>query len=783
MTRDVTAGNYVIVRSGLGQYKLYAPGIDPETAVLLLGMERDTGDNILTYGAIDHGWIIGNRDLPGAGLQDGGGGDLLSFAIMAGGNTAAVWDAGGGANSNWSTTTNWAGDANPIAGRDVILGTSGTAVNIDSAQTAGMVFINSNTGFNITGTAPLTINSGLIVNSAPTTAQTYIISAPIILGDHAFVISQSMGSGVTLRFDVASGNAITSDGYNLTLNGGGTIDIRDSISLGTGVLIKEGDGQVDLGAALNVGRTVITSGPTGTTSAAFRLNTAGSYGFFGNTAIEMWGSRPDGTVDHSAGAMTALFFDAGAGSGELHNDIFFQSTIANSNVRFLMDAGASMNVTMSGLMSGGNATSRVIFSSDAAGGLGKFHLTNTNNTFLAEHLQIDRGALVIYGDGSLGDAENDLYLNTNNTTNLTGNGLHFGAADITLNASRRVFLATNTVIHTEGYNATIAGVISSPVNNDGVVYTGALIKEGAGILSLTGVNTFVGKTRVNAGMVAINSEESLGTAPTAFAADHLALNNGAGLQALADVVIDDVNRGVTIGAMGGTIDTNGHHLRVDTVINAIGALDKRGAGILEFTAANTFSNSITVHEGTLAVNNATTSATGTAAIMVNRGASIGGKGTIGGSVTVEGNVAPGIAGTVSPTGELTFTNGLELLEGSRVQLEINSQEEFDRIVITGSPFGVDASTIFEVLITGTPMTGWNFDLVDWTYLSLDDDLTDNFVLPDLSAWNLAWNKDNLSEGRLQIVTAVVPEPSRAVLLLGGAMLCVIRRRRSARAVK
>ncbi|HSI65509.1 MAG TPA: hypothetical protein VLE43_20450 [Candidatus Saccharimonadia bacterium] len=384
MTRDVTAGNYVLVRSGLGTYKLYAPGIDPEMATLLLGMELGTGDNILTYGSIAHGWEIANRDLPSAGLQDAGSGDLLSFTIMAGGNTAAVWDAGGGANSNWSTGNNWVGDGLPTAGKDVILGIGGASVQIDSAQTAGMVFINRDTAFTLSGTAPLTVNTGIILNSAPTSAQTHTISAPIILGDHAIVISQSTTSSANiLKFDVASGNAITADGFDLTLSGGGTIDFRDAISLGTGKIIKEGDGQVDLYAANFVGGTVITSGPTGTTSGAFRLNAAAAYDAFGTGAIELRTDRPDGEVLPTSLATTALYFDAGAGSGELLNDIVFQSAVANTNVRFLVDASASMNVTLSGLISGGNATSRFVLSSDAANGQGRFHFTNTANTFIA----------------------------------------------------------------------------------------------------------------------------------------------------------------------------------------------------------------------------------------------------------------------------------------------------------------------------------------------------------------------------------------------------------------
>jgi autotransporter-associated beta strand protein len=483
LTRDITAGNYAVVRTAAGKYRLLAPGIDPAQSTLLLSPEYAgiATDNILLYEPTSNGWNIEMRDLPTpiTGLQDNTGtADTFSFVLMAGQNTSATWDAGG-ANTNWSTAANWVGDAVPASGTDVVIGASGTGAIIDTAQVAGMVMINRNTSFNISGTSTLTLNEGLVVNGAPTSSQIFTISAPLVLADDAFLISQTTGSAITLRLNVASGNAVTSSGKNLTLGGSTNHEFLDPINLGTGLLIKEGAGQTTLTTASTVGGTVIISGPNSSTNGAIRLNGAGAYNAFGSTITLQ-----------NASSVTALYFDAGAGSGTLASNIVLQSTVASLATRFTTDAASAFNATLSGLISGGNLTSEFWVDNESATGQGRLHLTNTGNTFVASYINLNRGGLVIYGDGSLGHADNDLYLNNNNTTALLGNGLHFGADNIALAATRNVVVNTTTTIHSGAYHGSIHGVMTG---------AGGIIKAGSGVLELKGNNNYAGGTTVNGG--------------------------------------------------------------------------------------------------------------------------------------------------------------------------------------------------------------------------------------------------------------------------------------------
>lgn len=497
LTRDVTAGNYVITRTAVGKYRLLAPGIDPTQAVLLLSSEWAgvAQDNILLYEADSKGWNLEQRDLPTplSGLQDNTSGeDTLSFILMAGGSTAGSWDAGG-TDTAWSTAANWAGDVVPAAGTDVVIGPDGSAMLIDAPQVAGLVMINRDTSFNISGTSTLTLNSGLVVNGAPSSSQIFTISAPLVLGDDALLVSQTTGSTITLRLNVASGNAVTSAGKNLTFGGSTNHEVLDPIDLGTGLMIKEGAGQATLTAVNTVGGTVIVTGPNSSTNGAFRLNGSSAYQAFGPTI----------TMQNNA-AVTALYFDAGAGSGTLSSDIVLQSSTASAATRFTTDASAAFNATLSGRISGGNSTSEFWVDNESATGQGRLHLTNTGNTFIAPNIVLNRGGLVIYGDGSLGDPSNGLYLNNNNTTALTGNGLHFGADKIELAASRTITVNTATTVNTGTYHSVILGTVTG---------AGGVIKAGTGVLEMKGANNnYTGGTTVKQGTLLFTPAQPDGTA-------------------------------------------------------------------------------------------------------------------------------------------------------------------------------------------------------------------------------------------------------------------------------
>jgi fibronectin-binding autotransporter adhesin len=109
------------------------------------------------------------------------------------------------------------------------------------------------------------------------------------------------------------------------------------------------------------------------------------------------------------------------------------------------------------------------------------------------------------------------------------------------------------------------------------------------------------------------------------------------------------------------------------------ALVFAGPGSLTLTGNNTYSGGTTVNAGTLFVNNAAGSGTGSGVVAINSGATLGGTGTIGGIVSVAagGTLAPGGG---SP-GLLTITNDLSLNNASGLQFALGTLS--DRVDVTG----------------------------------------------------------------------------------------------------
>jgi autotransporter-associated beta strand protein len=129
----------------------------------------------------------------------------------------------------------------------------------------------------------------------------------------------------------------------------------------------------------------------------------------------------------------------------------------------------------------------------------------------------------------------------------------------------------------------------------------------------------------------------------------------------------------------------GGTLTIDTVISELDGsygITKAGPGTLVLSGTNSYTGDTMVDAGTLLINGDHTGATG--AIAVNNGATLGGTGIIGGTVTVasDASIAPGtMAGTLTMDGDLdisalaggagTLDIGLAALVDSSDSIEVN----------------------------------------------------------------------------------------------------------------
>ena len=189
-------------------------------------------------------------------------------------------------------------------------------------------------------------------------------------------------------------------------------------------------------------------------------------------------------------------------------------------------------------------------------------------------------------------------------------------------------------IDTNGLSADWNGILSG---------TGWVVKTGAGILTLDGVNTYTGGTAFNGGIVLADTVADMGATTAAMSFNGGTLRLGSS----SDVLFN--RSGNTAMAGAGTIDTNGFNDFYFGNITGSGSLTKVGAGNLHLQGNNN------AHSGALNVNAGTVFAAfgnavgNTSAVTVAAGATLF---TEFGSETI-GSLAGAGTTTIADGGTLT----------------------------------------------------------------------------------------------------------------------------------
>lgn len=305
----------------------------------------------------------------------------------------------------------------------------------------------------------------------------------------------------------------------------------------------------------------------------------------------------------------------------------------------------------------------------------------------------------------------DAFTLSGNTLQLGGSGL-FGSFDgaISVNAVPSSGIHT---INLDGLSlfaqTTLSSVSGSSLQiNSPISGASTLTKSGAGTVILAGNNAFTNTTTISAGTLNIQHANALGTTAGSTsvtsgatlaiqggittAAEGLTLNgNGVGSGgALQNVSGNNTYSGaITLGsasrinsdlgtltldvasgnAISGTNNVtfggSGNIVVADAIATGTGTLTKDGSGTLTLTAANTYSGSTTINQGSLQLGNGSTTGSLNVASSISLGALTAGTLTINRSNTVtqgtdfSGNAITGLGGITqagSGTTELNTSN-------------------------------------------------------------------------------------------------------------------------------
>jgi autotransporter-associated beta strand protein len=329
-------------------------------------------------------------------------------------------------------------------------------------------------------------------------------------------------------------------------------------------------------------------------------------------------------------------------------------------------------------------------------------------------------------------------------TAVSANTLQFTGAANTITVSSANLLSLNGIVNVGSGTATIAGgnlivgstrelVVTGPGNvtvgaaiQDNASGASALTMTGGGKLLLSGANTYGGDTVVSGGTLKLGNAAAL---PQGINSGNLCLFGTLDLNNLSVNVNGLSGNGVVISNSPGnptlTVGNNNATSAFSGVIQngaAAVALAKTGSGALSLTGSGTYTGRTFVNAGSLIVNGSLAKT----AVAVEGGATLGGTGSIGGSVMVAGGSGPSTWGTISlvdgAPGTLTLSDAISTdtvltlggsAAGNLSLLDFEVGATADRILIAAGKLVVNPGG---GIINITPLAGFGpgtYDLLDF----------------------------------------------------------------------
>jgi fibronectin-binding autotransporter adhesin len=670
-------------------------------------------------------------------------------------------------------------------------------------------------------------------------------------------------SGITYeigeRNDVSDSFAGVINGSSNILKAGTGVQIFTNAANSYNGTTTIENGTLEAGASVASG----TNGAFGNSTTAIALGDATTLSGNLNASLLTGGAYTIGrtiTVGSGLGATSSTYTIGGATD---NNSIFSGNITLNQSLDVTQVANTGTNaLSITGnILAGASGTQNVTFSGPGTMMVSGAN-TYTGTTTLSTGTLILGGNALSAATGALGNATSAIIVGDANTALglstpvlLTGGAFTVGRqVDVTSNAVNGAMLGGNTdtnsafsgLITTDsnltisqvadaGSNAlTISGGITQGSATVGSPYTvtfagpgninvstNAISDGGDGSLSVVinagnttflVANTYTGATDVNGGTLTLGAANAIGSS-----SDVVVIGG-----TLAVGSFNDLIEGLTLGTNSiagnvtgtGTLTSATAFAVKDGAISAVLAgntgLTKSTIGTVVLTGNNTYTGGTTISGGVLSVDNTytgpTSSGTGTGAVTVDGGATLGGgntaanggalvsydtngaslktyaakvTGVISGPVTVlkNGILAPG-----NSVGTITMAK-LTLSAGSVVNYEFNSLANDFTFVSTSSGLTINGGT-FNLYQEGTT-TAFDaigvYDVIGYTG-SFTGSISSLSVGDAQSGYFYTFVNDTADDViQLHITNTAAPEPTTWAMMLGGLAVLVLwqRRRRQA----
>jgi fibronectin-binding autotransporter adhesin len=530
--------------------------IDVTNSITGPGAVHQIGSGQLTLGGAastySGGTVVSAGTLSYSSTIDAFGAGALSFD-----NATFLWKAADAGNTD-------------ISSKGVSFGSSGLTLN----PNGNAVALANPIGSGSTGGLTITGNGSVALGGANTFSGNTTVSSGTLLATNA--TGSATGTG-----DVSVMSSATLGGTG-RIAGAATIDLGGSLSPGT-----TGIGTLTVGSlGLSSGSTLPWNFGPATNDLVVVSNTdgltinGGSLTIFGATSADPFSTN--GTYN--------LFQYSGAVQGSGIASLSVANPAAGKSYSFGQSAGyVTMTIDWAGLVaewnvtgggSWGTASNWTPSEPDAATATAYFGPKITANSTVTLNAPKTVGAMVFNNANS--------YTIAGASTLTIGDGSSARAIQVsngTHTISTGLVLASNTTFEVAtSQSMAVSGQISG---------TGSLTKTSGGTLVLSGTNSYTGDTAINGGVLQFAS----GSIPSF----NLSLSGGTLRYATGNT--EDISaKFLTLGADGGTLDTNGNDV---TLANGFGSgaggLTKAGAGTLTLSGFNTYQGATTIHQGTLSV--------------------------------------------------------------------------------------------------------------------------------------------------------------------------------------
>jgi autotransporter-associated beta strand protein len=601
--------------------------------------EDPTGNNQVIISRPGNGNIFGQ-----ASFLMWGNGEQLRLGVASSNNSLTVSNGavfaqdGGGGTNTWFMGVNAGANNNTLlvtgSGSTINFG-SNQAMQVGAAGSSNKAIISAGGIFNtrrwIIGANGGDDNS-VTITGAGSRSSTVVSSTNSLfeIGSIAGSNGNSMsieaggaytflGSGTTRNFSVgkvgaANNNFLRITGVGSSLN----VDFALPIVVGgiaTGTTFTDA-GVTSLGNHLD-----IFSGGNATTNSSIYLG-GGTTGAGNQTALNLGDGNGLSvlSVGASAGFTSGIFFSGTAGTQQQLN---FNNGKLIATVNGTLVSGSTGSIILNGpatiSQSGTSTQSNTITASITGGAGGSFTkegagvlVLNAANTYAGQTIA-SQGILEFQNTSALYNADASKWTKANITVNSGGtlgfavggagqfvandiatflDAAHLGASD----ASAGLLSGGSIGFNTAGGNFSTSIVISNPNNGANAL---GVVKYGANTLTLTGVNSYTGPTKISAGTLSVGEDANLG------GTNSLILDGGT-LQITGNTLNNlSQHTPVAVAAKTVTIDI-ADASNIFTVSQALnqttGGLIKLGLGTLVLGDANTFTGATTISNGVLSIN-------------------------------------------------------------------------------------------------------------------------------------------------------------------------------------